>query len=269
VRIGVIEGALQGVRVLVTRPRAQADAFARLLEESGATVLVLPTVEIVEPEDWSAADDALRRLADYRMLIFTSANGVDRFLARLEEQGQSRQALRQMQCVAIGPATADAARASGLSVGIVPQEYRAEGVVQAVSEALGDHLEGLRILLPRALKAREVLPRELRKLGAKVDVVPVYRSVVPQGAGRRLRECLEEGVDLATFTSSSTVHNFARLVEQEGLGPRLQEVVVACIGPITADTATANGLDVSILPGEYTVEALHQAVVEHFSATPR
>lgn len=263
------EGALKGVRVLVTRPRAQADAFARLLEKSGATVLVLPTVEIVAPQDWSAADEAMRRLADYRMLIFTSANGVERFLARLEEQGKSPETLRRMQCVAIGPATADAARASGLNVGIVPQVYRAEGVVQAVAEAVGDDLQGLKILLPRALKAREVLPQELRKLGARVDVVPVYRSVVPEEAGRRLRECLDAGVDLATFTSSSTVHNFARLVEQEGLGPRLQDVVVACIGPITADTATANGLEVSISPREYTVESLYQAVVEYFSDRAR
>jgi len=257
---------LEDVRALVTRPRAQAASLCRLLQRSGAEVLAIPTVEIVEPEDWTPVDAALRSLGRYDMAIFTSANGVERFLQRLELQKQDLQELAGLQLVAIGPATAESLRSSGLSVAIVPEEYRAEGVVDAVVAARSTGLAGLRVLLPRALKARQVLPDQLRELGATVDVVPVYRSIIPPGTGQRLQDAFEERVDLVTFTSSSTVRHFIKLVGQELAQEVLAGTVVACIGPITAATATEAGLEVAVLPQEYTVESLHQAVVRYFQA---
>ncbi len=257
---------LDDVRALVTRPRAQAVALCRLLQSSGADVLAVPTVEIVEPEDWTPVDAAVRCLSGYDMAIFTSANGVERFLQRMEAQGHAQEDLGGLQLVAIGPATAEVLRSRGLNVQIVPEEYRAEGVVDALVAARPAGLEGLRVLVPRALKARAVLPDRLRQLGATVDVVPVYRSIIPPGTGPRLQEAFEERVDLVTFTSSSTVDNFIQLVGPGQVQELLARTVVACIGPITAGTATQGGLQVTVLPQDYTVESLHRAVVQYFEA---
>jgi uroporphyrinogen III methyltransferase/synthase len=217
-------------------------------------VLAVPTVEIVEPEDWTPVDAAVRCLSDYDMAIFTSANGVERFLQRMQAQGHAEEDLGGLQLVAIGPATAEVLRSRGFNVQIVPAAARSAS------------LEGLRVLVPRALKARAVLPDGLRQLGAKVDVVPVYRSIIPPGTGPRLQEAFEERVDLVTFTSSSTVDNFIQLVGAEQVQELLARTVVACIGPITAATATEGGLRVTVLPQDYTVESLHQAVVQYFQA---
>jgi uroporphyrinogen III methyltransferase/synthase len=258
------EGSLAGLRVVVTRPRGQAAAFTRLLEGSGAEVIELPTIEIVEPEDWGPADRAMDRLGSYGMGVFTSANGVVRFLDRLESQGHSLEEFRSLRLVAIGPVTARALEARGLAVEIVPAEYRAEGVVDAVAGLGAGSLEGMSVLLPRALEAREVLPESLRALGARVDVVPVYRTVLPERGRERAAEILQAGVDVITFTSSSTVRNFVRLVGAEHVPEALGGAAVGCIGPITAVTARAAGLAVDIQPREYTVEGFHAALVDHF-----
>ncbi len=257
---------LHDVRALVTRPRAQAVALCQLLQSSGADVVAVPTVEIVEPEEWTPVDAAVRCLSSYELAIFTSANGVERFLGRMQAQGQAEEDLGALQLVAIGPATAEALRSRGLDVQIVPEEYRAEGVVDAVVADRSAGLEGLRVLLPRALKARAVLPDRLRELGATVDVVPVYRSIIPPGTGPRLQEAFEERLDLVTFTSSSTVDHFIQLVGPGQVQELLARTVVACIGPITAGTATRGGLQVTVLPQDYTVESLHRAVVRYFEA---
>jgi uroporphyrinogen III methyltransferase/synthase len=258
------EGDLEGLRVVVTRPRAQAAAFTRLLEGSGAEVIELPTIEIVEPADWGPADEAMDRLGSYRMGVFTSANGVRRFLDRLSSRGHPLDRVRALRLVAIGPATAGALQSRGLEVEIVPEEYRAEGVVDAVATAAGGSLAGMAVLLPRALEAREVLPEGLRALGAQVDVVPVYRTVLPEGGVERAQEVLRAGVDVITFTSSSTVTNFVRLIGAERIPGVLGGAVIGCIGPITGATAQAAGLEVVIQPRDYTVEGFHAALVEHF-----
>lgn len=257
-------GPLRDVRALVTRPRAQAAALCRLLQQSGAEVVALPTVEIVDPPDWAPADAAVRGLSGYDMALFTSANGVERFLQRLLVLGKPLDELDALQLVAIGPATAERMRALGLHVNIVPARTRAEGVVDAVVAAWPEGLAGVHILVPRALKARAILPDRLCVLGATVDVVPVYSNVIPAGTAQRLREALEERVDLVTFTSSSTVRHFVHLVEPEAAPEVLEGTVVACIGPITAATAREAGLKVEVLPEEYTVESLHRAVVQYF-----
>lgn len=254
-------GPLHGVRILVTRARPQAGDFCRRLQEEGATVVELPTIEIVEPEDWGPADRAIDRLASYDLAIFTSANGVERFAARLRRRGVDLAVLEGARVLAIGPATAASLREAGLGTS-VPEEYRAEAVLEMAAAILADRAGRMRVLIPRALEAREVLPDGLRKLGASVDVVPVYRTVIPVGSGDRLAAALRDGVDCVTFTSSSTVRNLLQLLPDGDPG-RLEGVVVACIGPVTADTARAAGLRVDIQPDRYTIDGLVGALIRH------
>ncbi|MGD8377628.1 MAG: uroporphyrinogen-III synthase [Acidobacteriota bacterium] len=257
-----MSGPLHGVRILITRARAQAGEFCHRLQEAGATVVELPTIEIVEPEDWGPADRAIDRLGSYELAIFTSANGVDRFAARLRQRGLDMTALGGARVLAIGPATAAALREAGLGTS-VPEEYRAEAVLEMARGILAGRAGKVQVLIPRALEAREVLPDGLRKLGARVDVVPVYRTVVPEGSAERLAGALDAGVDCVTFTSSSTVRNLLQLLPDGDPGP-LDGVAIACIGPITADTARGTGLRVDIQPDRYTIEGLVEALVRHF-----
>jgi uroporphyrinogen III methyltransferase/synthase len=226
----------------------------------------LPTIEIVEPPDWEPADAALERLGSYAMAIFTSVNGVERFLERLVQRGGDLGPLRAMRLVAIGPATAAALTARGLEVAIVPKAYRAEGVLEAIDAAAD--VRDSRVLLPRAMEAREVLPEGLRAMGARVDVVPVYRTRLPD-VDRGTAERLLHGIDMITFTSSSTVRNFVRLVGEDRAVGILAGAAVGCIGPITGETARDSGLRVDVQPEDYTVEAFHDAIVDFFRAAPR
>jgi len=260
---------LDGVRAVVTRARSQAGALSRLLRDAGAEVVELPTIELREPDDWGPADAALERLGSYRMAIFTSANGVERFLGRLEARGGQPGDLGDLRLAAIGPSTAGVLTAHGLTVELIPKEYRAEAVLEAAAAMLGLTGErtdavSVRVLIPRALEAREVLPDGLRALGAEVDVVPVYRTVLPEDSRSRCEEVFGAGVDLITFTSSSTVRNFVRMAGADRVGALLRDVVVASIGPITAETAREAGIGVDIQPEEYTVEGLTGSVTQFF-----
>ena len=257
---------LAGVRVLVTRAGPRAEPLSQLLAAAGAEVVRLPTIEIRDPEDWGPADAAIGRLGAYALFIFTSANAVERFLARIDERGKGIDALAGGEVVAIGPATAKALRSRGVSVAAVPEEFRAEGALAEAQRLLARRpLAGpARVLLPRALEGRDVLPEALRAQGAEVDVVPVYRTVLPQGGAEQAREVLQRGVDLITFTSSSTVRNFARLLGVEDLQGLVGAAAIGCIGPITAATAREAGLRVDLQPGESTLEALVQVAEEFF-----
>ena len=258
---------LTGKVVVVTRPRAQAQAFAGLLEAAGARVLLVPTIAIEPPTSWEPLDRALERLDDYRWAVFTSVNGVEMTRRRLEEKGRGADALRGCRLAAIGPATAEALRAMGLETEVVPEEY--------VAEALAERLRALirpgeRVLLARAAEARDVLVTLLEAAGARVDEVPAYRTRPErtEDAGE-LRGALGEGrVDVVTFTSSSTVRHFAGLFPGEDLPGLLRGVAVACIGPVTRATALALGLETRIVPREYTIPALAQAIADHYASEP-
>jgi len=256
---------LFGKRIVVTRAREQASGFLERLGELGAECIQFPTIEVVPPGSWGPLDDAVRRLTEYRWLLFTSVNGVRFFFERLGAAGKDARALSGLEVGAIGPATADALRDRGISPDLVPSEYRAEAIVEALGR---ESLKGVRILLPRAAEAREILPEELEKMGARVDVVTAYRTVRPDRDTSRVRDMLEKGdIDMVTFTSSSTVTNFMGMFPGEEASVRewMGRAEAACIGPITAETARKNGLQVRVVPEAYTIESLTAAIMDHFS----
>ena len=258
---------LFGRRVVVTRARAQAGELSRELETLGAETFEFPTIEIRPPEDFGPLDGAIRDLDSFDWLVFTSVNGVEAFVERLKRHGLDLRAVpRRARVAAMGPATARRAEEAGLRVDVTPEEYRAESLVEALTH---DSLVEKRVLIPRAKVAREVLPEKLRESGAEVVVPPAYESV-PSGEGReRLRGLLDSGeVDCVTFTASSTVENFIRAFGGKEAGRLLSKSRVACIGPITAESARERGLRVDVEAGEYTIPGLVEAVVDLFAAGP-
>jgi len=255
---------LFGKRIMVTRARDQASEFLKGLTHLGAECIEFPTIEVVPPENWDALDRAIGALETYQWVVFTSVNGVKYFLRRLAALGRDIRDLKGLHIGAIGPKTAQRWHRLGIEPDLVPEEYRAEAVVECFRKK---GAKGARVLIPRAAKAREVLPEELRKMGARVDVVPAYRTIKPSQDTARVSELLEKGaIDMVTFTSSSTVTNFLGMFEahRDRTPGWMRHVVVACIGPITARTAQENGLSVDLVPTEYTVEALTDSIVRYF-----
>ena len=254
---------LAGRVVVVTRPRAQAQVFKVLLEEAGATVLLAPTIVIEPPDSWESLDRALNRLGDFRWAVFTSVNGVEMTRRRLEELGRGAGALRGLRLAAIGPATAEALRGMGRDPEVVPEEYVAEGLAESLLRLIRP---GERVLLARAAETRDVLVRQLEAAGAQVEEVPAYRTRPAGEDAGELRCALAEGrVDVVTFTSSSTVRHFAGLFAPDDLRRLLAGVTVACIGPVTRNTARELGLETRIIPTEYTIPALAQAICQHYA----
>lgn len=249
---------LFGRRVLVTRARSQASKLTAALEALGAEVQETPAIELQAPADeYAALDSAIGHLQDYKWLIFTSANGVERFFSRLALAGKDTRALGYAQVAAIGPATAEKLTEYGIRADVVPAEYRAEAVLEALKGKLPPRAE---ILIPRAGEAREILPDNLREQGHKVDVVPAYRTVQAESDGPELRERLDSGgIDIVTFTSSSTVTNLLRLL---GSNAPLQRAKLACIGPVTAETLKQQGLEPDLVAEEYTIDGLVKAIVK-------
>ena len=255
---------LFGKRVLVTRPLDQAEPLCVALREAGAEPRVHPAIRIVAPSDPARLPQAIRELESYRWLVLTSANGVEAFFTALQDAGGDARRLGRTQVAAIGPATAEALRAHGVRADVVPTEYRGEEVARGIIAAAGGSLEGQRVLLPRAQVAREALPQMLREAGAQVDVVPAYRAEPPgpeQAAA--LRAEIESGeVQVATFTSSSTVHNTVAALGADAVR-LLSGLTVASIGPITTQTAEQLGIRVDVSATDYTVPGLLQALCSH------
>jgi uroporphyrinogen III methyltransferase/synthase len=253
---------LFGMRILVTRPKEQAGALSHLLSAYGAEPVECPTIRIVPPEAWTELDQALAQLDRYQWLVFTSVNGVRPFMERLRSQGRDVRALSGLRLACIGPQTAEALSEWGLRADVIPSDYHAEGLIEALTAA---GVAGQRVLIPRATVAREVLPEQLRALGSEVSVVPAYRTVRPEVDANRLKELLRRHeLHMITFTSSSTVHNFSELFDSRDEMKKLTaQSAIACIGPITAKTAADYGLPVAIVAPEHTVPALVDAIVRH------
>jgi len=254
---------LFGKRIVLTRPQKQAREFSQLLSGYGAEPVEVPTIQIVPPASWQAIDDAVTRLGTYHWLIFTSVNGVRPFMERLHVARKDVRALAHLRLCAIGPRTAQELGTYGLTSDVVPTQYQAEGVIAALADA---GVRGNHILIPRAEVAREILPEQLRELGATVDVIPVYRTIAPGVDAASLTKQFYDGqLAAVTFTSSSTVRNFVEVFGGRDAAKSLvARVVIACIGPITARTAEEYGLTVTIMPAENTVPALADAIVKHF-----
>ncbi|WP_297260376.1 uroporphyrinogen-III C-methyltransferase [uncultured Desulfovibrio sp.] len=254
---------LFGRSVVVTRAREQASGLAQELVQLGADVIQCPTIEISPLPDYAELDAAIDRLSEYAWLIFTSVNGVRWFWKRLEAAGKDSRALGLCRVAAIGPATAEALEARGIRPDFIPERYVAEGVVEGLL-ARGK-VDGVRMLLPRAAKAREVLPDELRKAGARVDVISAYETIPAAARKDEVLERMRAGtLDCVTFGSSSTVENFLSLIPAETLRAH-PDVRLAAIGPVTAKTLEAHGLPCHIMPEEYTIPALVQALVSHYT----
>lgn len=246
---------LFGKRVLVTRSRDQASELSALLQEQGAEPVEFPVIRISPPESFDELDSALDRIETYDWILFTSANAVRAVIDRLHDLGSDVRWLKGPKVGAIGPATAESIGCLGVRVDFTPSEFVAESVVEEFPEDPA----GKRVLIPRAKEAREVLPQKLREKGAQVDVVTSYQTEIEESCAPPVREMLQRGeIDIITFTSSSTVKNFIQLVGRESVP---EGVTVACIGPITAQTAEEHGLKPDIVAEEYTIEGLVRALV--------
>jgi uroporphyrinogen III methyltransferase/synthase len=269
---------LFGKRVLITRTRRQASVLARLLADEGAVPIELPAIEIEPSYDESAVASAFDRLAGggYAWCVFTSANAVDVWLRLMRERGLDARAFGATRVAAIGPATAEALAGRGITADAVPDEYVAESLVEALRVGAHGHAPlqvGDRILLPRAESARPELVEGLRGLGAEVDEVTLYRAAMPAEAPAEALSLVRHGgIDIVTFTSSSTVRNLAALLDGDveclraDARPSGRKPLIACIGPITADTARELGLRVDVVAAEHTVQGLVAAVREQIGA---
>jgi uroporphyrinogen-III synthase len=250
---------LRGTRILVGRARHQAGSLSSSLRGLGARVIEIPFIEIRKPESFAPMDAALKNLKSYDWLILTSANGVEAMWERLRRLRIARRNLRHLQIAAIGPATKRAIVKHGLKVKMVPEEYVAESVVKG----LKDKVSGKRVLLVRAKVARDVIPDSLRQAGAEVDVVEAYETVVPEKSKPRLRALMKNKTvrpHVVTFTSSSTVKNFAELLGSPNAAA-LEDIQFASIGPVTSATLRELGLPISIEAREFTMGGLIRAIV--------
>jgi len=253
---------LFGKRILVTRSREQASGLSRAIEQLGGEPVEFPTIAITAPEDNMPLEQALANLSDYQWLIFTSVNGVIYFFDTLRRLNGDIRDLAGIKICAIGPQTGQALQKMALQVTYIPSEFRAEAIVEGLRDKLA---AGDRVLLPRADIARKILPEALTTLGAQVDEVTAYRTVLGAGDAEDIRDMLAKGsIDLITFTSSSTVRNFVTLLEAAAPGQLVGEAKVASIGPITSATARELGLPVHIEAHEYTINGLVQAILTYF-----
>jgi uroporphyrinogen-III synthase len=255
--------ALSGLRVLVGRARHQAGVLSGELRKHGASVLEIPFIEIRRPKSFHPLDSVLRNLAEYDWLILTSVNGVDAMWERLARLRLTKTNLRHLSVAAIGPATKQAIEQRGVKVDVVPKEYVAESVVRSLRR----RVKGRRVLLVRAKVARDVIPTELGRAGARVDVVEAYETVVPESSRTRLRSALKNPrrrPHLVTFTSSSTVRNFMELLGKAR--PSLDGIEFASIGPVTSSTLRELGLRVDIAAKEFTIRGLVKAIVSAVSS---
>jgi uroporphyrinogen-III synthase len=277
--------SLTGIRVLIGRAKHQAGALSGELRKLGADVIEIPFIEIRKPKSFQPLDSALKSLSTYDWLILTSVNGVEAMWDRLRETREgldfSRAARRPkstsasaaevplLRIAAIGPATKKAIEQRSARVDVVPKEYVAESVVKS----LKNKVRGKRVLLVRAKVARDVIPTELRKAGASVDVVEAYETVVPRSSRTRLRAALKNSKKrphVVTFTSSSTVKNFVELlgVSRKSRRKSLAGIQMASIGPVTSATLKDLGLPVDIAAKEFTIPGLVAAIVRGFASKP-
>ncbi|MDI6745155.1 MAG: bifunctional uroporphyrinogen-III C-methyltransferase/uroporphyrinogen-III synthase, partial [Thermodesulfovibrionales bacterium] len=267
-------------RVLVTREHAGG---FEPLEDLGAEIIEFPTIEIAPPENYRELDSAINKVEAYDWIIFTSGNGVKYFFRRLLERDKDVRDLKGIKICAIGTKTAAEIKRYGIKVNLVPEEFNAEGLIEAFikrsavsGEQLAEHqtpntkhqapnteqLKGMKFLLPRAEKAREIFPEKVRESGGEIDVPVTYRAVKPDMHGKRLKRFLKEGrISVATFTSASTFDNFIEIMGADA-DELLKDVAIAVIGPVTARAVEKAGLKVEIMSETATIEAMVEEIIK-------
>lgn len=254
---------LFGKRVLVTRPRHQANKLIELLAQEGAEPIELPVIEITPPPSWADLDSALGRLSDYDWIIFTSTNGVDAFFKRLYHHHWDARQLAGTRVCSIGKATATELEKHGIRADLIPGEYSSSGIISSLKY---EQVKGARFLLPRSEIADRMLVEGLLMSGAQVDQVTAYNTIVAPERNSSVKQLFQETeVDIVTFTSPSTVQGL--IASLQGERELLQNAVIACIGPVTAKAAEEAGLKIDVMAKEHTMEGLVRALVEH--ETPR
>lgn len=254
---------LFGKRVMITRSRSQASELARLIEETGGEAYEFPVIHLAPPRDWRAVDAAVHTLEQYDWIVFTSVNGVEFFFDRMRELAVDIRRIRG-KIAAVGTATEEALRARGLLADLVPKQYVGEALFEELQPFVGT---GQKILLPRADIARKAVPDALREIGCAVTEIDVYENLPVAEHREEAVQMLKDGdIDILTFTSSSTVKNFVRLMEGENLQTLLGGVIVASIGPVTTDTAEKMGLQVDITAATHTISGLVEALADYHTA---
>jgi uroporphyrinogen III methyltransferase / synthase len=254
---------LSGKGVLVTRAAEQAGEFSGMLAALGARVYECPTISIVPPEDYTGLDQAIASLGSFHWLIFTSVNAVNYFFARLAALGLDTRAIGGGKVCAVGPKTAAALQPFGVRADLVPDDFKAEGVIAAFREM---DVKGMRFLFPRGERAGDVIPAGLAELGGEVAAPVAYCNVIPHYLPDPVMQALEERkIDCVTFTSSSTVENLCIMLGESRFLHLLNGTAVAAIGPVTARSCRDLELEVHIEPKEYTLEAMTEAIAEYFA----
>ena len=278
---------LFGYRILVTREHMEG--FERL-EELGAEIIEFPTIEIVPPGSYEEIDSSIKKITSYDWVVFTSRNGVKYFFRRFFEKDKDIRELKGIKICAIGTKTAEEIKKYGIRVDLIPDEFHAEGLIDSfmrlsslnnaspnapvtpgraeesrTSEKRSQKpglLTGMRFLLPRAEKAREIFPEKIRALGGEIDVPAAYRTVKPESRGKRLRRFLREGrISVATFTSAASFHNFREIMGDDA-DEQLKGVSIAAIGPVTAKAVEKAGFHVDIMPRQATIEAMVEEIIQ-------
>jgi len=249
---------LFGKKIVVTRAREQASKLVKILEEEGAQVIEFPTIEIVEPDDYTELDRAIENIKSYNWIIFTSVNGVKFFLNRLKYHKKDVRVLEGINICAIGPKTAEIFENFGIIPDFIPEKYQAEFIIEGLKK-IG--IKGKRFLLPRAKVAREILPEKIKEEGGDIDVVTVYKTVMPEVNKDEVIEFLRnEEIDYITFTSSSTVKNFIEMIDNRL--ELLKNVKLVSIGPITSETIRSYGLTPAIEAEKFTIEGIKEAILK-------
>ncbi|MCP3876362.1 MAG: uroporphyrinogen-III C-methyltransferase [Desulfobacteraceae bacterium] len=255
---------LFGKRIVITRARVQASSLISKLSKLGAYCIEIPTIQIAPPKDIGPLKESIKNINAFDWLIFTSVNGVKFFFDTLFDMGKDVRVLGHLKFACIGPVTKERLQDFGIISDILPKTYRAESVIDAFSSV---KIKNKKVLIPRAKKARTILPEELIKMGADVDEVTAYETQLSTNGKDELIDLLEnKGIDAVTFTSSSTVSNFMSLLENKDAKKLLNNVITASIGPITSDTARSLDIKPDIEADEYTIQGLVDSLLAHYES---
>lgn len=256
----VDEKPLNGKRIVITRPKEQSNLFIEKLENAGAIPIVLPTINIVSTEDFSSLDQNIEDISNFNWIIFTSSNSVRFFTERFFSLGKTIDDLKETKIASIGSSTSSFLNKKGFKVDFQPSDYVSEGFVK---EFLSRDVSGLKILIPRALEAREVIPERLRQAGADVIIVAVYKTVLSElNADNITRLIKDKDVDLITFTSGSTFSGFHKIIKGQKLD--LRQIRIASIGPVTSQKIIEQGFKVDIEAKKHTIGGLVKAIIEYY-----